>query len=179
MTLPTANTPPIIETKRLILRLHRAEDLARYAALWAEEEVTRFIGGKPNTKEEAWLRLLRQAGHWPLLGFGYWIVEEKSTRTLIGEVGLAEFHRDITPSIAGVPEAGWVFASSAHGKGFAVEAMQAVLLWSASHFPENPRTVCLIHPDNAASIRLAAKLGYTELRQTVFRGQPTILFERP
>jgi len=178
MTLPTVTIAPIIETERLTLRNQRAEDLPQYAALWAEENVTRYIGGKPNTKEESWLRLLRQAGHWPLLGFGYWIVEERSTGTLLGEAGLAEFHREIVPPIVGIPEAGWVFRSSAHGKGYASETMRAIFDWAAIRFAENPRTVCLIHPENTPSLHLAARLGFTELRETSFRGHATIVLER-
>jgi RimJ/RimL family protein N-acetyltransferase len=185
MPLPTVTTAlvtasvtaPILETERLILRPYRADDLPHYAALWAEENVTRYIGGKPNTEEESWLRLLRQAGHWPLLGFGYWIVEERSTGTLLGEAGLAEFHREIVPPIVGTPEAGWVFSSAAHGKGYATEAMRAIFDWSKAQLPHD-RTVCLIHPENTASLRLAAKLGFLELRQTIFRGHPTVLLER-
>ena len=72
-----AKNTPVIETKRLRLRGHRAADLPACAAMWAKEGVTRFIGGKPLTEEETWLRILRYAGHWALLGFGYWVVEEE------------------------------------------------------------------------------------------------------
>ena len=65
----SANTP-VLETARLRLRGHRVDDLPQCAAMWAEEGVTRFIGGKPLTKEETWLRMLRHVGHWSLLGFG-------------------------------------------------------------------------------------------------------------
>jgi RimJ/RimL family protein N-acetyltransferase len=62
---------PVIETQRLILRGHRLEDFDALAAMWADPHVARFIGGKPATQEESWARLLRYAGHWRLLGFGY------------------------------------------------------------------------------------------------------------
>ncbi len=169
---------PTLDTERLRLRAHRTGDLPHFAALWAEEAVTRYTIGKPATEEESWHRLLRAAGHWQLLGFGYWIVEEKSTGTLLGEAGLADLHRDLAPSILGTPEAGWVFASAHHGKGYAAEAMRAVLAWAAGRFPGNPRTVCLIDPANAPSLRLAAKLGFTESVRTTYRNQPTILLER-
>ena len=172
----TANAP-VLETKRLRLRAHCAADLPACAAMWAEEGVTRFIGGKPLGKEETWLRILRYAGHWTLLGFGYWAVEEKMTGAFLGEAGLAEFHREIEPSIIGIPEAGWVFATASHGKGSASEAMEAVLSWADSQ-PESRRTVCLVDPANLASLRLAIRLGFEEETRTVFHGNPTIILGR-
>jgi RimJ/RimL family protein N-acetyltransferase len=145
--------------------------------MWAEAEVTRFIGGKPLTGEETWLRMLRHAGHWSLLGFGYWVVEERLTGTFLGEAGLAEFRREIEPSIVGIPEAGWVFAGSAHGKGYASEAMRAVLAWGETRFG-NDRSVCLIDPENAPSLRLAERLGFKEEVRTTFRGKATIVLGR-
>ena len=168
---------PVLETERLRLRAHRADDLPQCAALWAEENVTRFIGGRPLTEEETWLRMLRHAGHWSMLGFGYWVVEEKSTRQFLGEAGLAEFRREITPSIVGTPEAGWVFAGASHGKGYAHEAMRAILTWGETRFG-NDRTVCLIDPENIASLRLAERLGFKEESRTAFRGKPTIVLGR-
>jgi RimJ/RimL family protein N-acetyltransferase len=168
---------PVLETDRLRLRGHRESDLASCVAMWSEEASTRFTVGRQLTEEEIWMRMLRHIGHWTLMGYGYWIVEEKSTGTFIGEAGIAEFHRGIEPSILGIPEAGWVFASSAHGKGYGFEAASAFLAWGEAHFG-SPRSVCIIDPGNAASLNLAAKLGYTEEARTEFRGKPTILLGR-
>ena len=170
------NTPEL-ETERLRLRAHHVDDLPACAAMWAEEGVTRFIGGKPLTEEETWLRMLRHAGHWSLLGFGYWVVEEKATGRFLGEAGLAEFCREIKPSIVGTPEAGWVFAGTSHGKGFASEAMRAILAWGENRFGSN-RSVCLINPENSASMRLAERLGFQPEVETVFRGHATTILGR-
>ena len=80
-----ARPVPVIETERLILRGHVLEDSEASLALWTDPEVTRFIGGKPSTTEEVWPRLLRYAGHWSLLGFGYWAITEKATGRFVGE----------------------------------------------------------------------------------------------
>jgi RimJ/RimL family protein N-acetyltransferase len=69
---------PIIETERLKLRGHTIEDASNVTALWSNADVTRYIGGNPHTVEECWARLLRYVGHWSLLGFGYWVVEENA-----------------------------------------------------------------------------------------------------
>ena len=41
----------------------------RRAAMWADERVTRFIGGKPSTREDSWRRFMSFPGHWALLGY--------------------------------------------------------------------------------------------------------------
>lgn len=168
---------PIIETERLLMRGHRTEDFPDSAAMWADPVVKRYIGGNPSAPQQSWGRVLTYAGHWSLMGFGYWVVVEKGTGRFIGEVGFADFKREITPSIEGIPELGWVLAPHAHGKGYATEAVRAACDWADTNF-ESGRTVCIIHPDNAASVRVAEKCGFRELQRTSFMGEPTVLFER-
>ncbi|NOT41642.1 MAG: GNAT family N-acetyltransferase, partial [Alphaproteobacteria bacterium] len=107
---------PVIETERLILRGHRLDDFATLAAMWADPLVTRFIGGRASTREESWARLTRYVGHWALLGFGYWAVEVKGEGRHIGDVGFADWKRDIVPSLDGLPESGRACAPPAHGR---------------------------------------------------------------
>jgi RimJ/RimL family protein N-acetyltransferase len=168
---------PTVETERLTLRAHSLEDFADCAGLWADPVVTRYIGGVPLTAEEAWARLLRYAGHWALLGFGYWVAEEKATGGFVGEVGFADLKRDLDPPLGDVPEAGWVFSPAAHGQGYATEALRAILSWREAHFTAK-RTACIIHPENVASIRVAEKCGYREALRTTYKGKPTVVFLR-
>jgi len=168
---------PVIETKRLKLRAHRLDDFSDCAAMWADPIVTRHIGGKPFSEEETWARFLRYAGHWSLMGFGYWAIEEKETQAFVGELGFADFKRDMEPSIKGVPELGWVLASPAHGKGYATEAVRAAIAWGDTRFAK-VRTVCIIHPDNLASIRVAEKCGYKEFQRATYKNHATIMFAR-
>jgi RimJ/RimL family protein N-acetyltransferase len=168
---------PVIETARLRLRGHRLDDFAACAAMWADPAVTLHIGGKPFTEEESWARLLRYAGHWSLLGFGYWVVEEKATGRFAGEIGFAEHMRNMQPSLKHTPEIGWAFAVHAHGRGYATEAAYAVVGWGDAHLDAS-QTACIIHPENLASIRVAEKCGYREMQRTTYKGQPTIMFFR-
>jgi RimJ/RimL family protein N-acetyltransferase len=168
---------PILETERLKLRGHRLDDFVDSAAMWADPKVTRHISGKPFTEEESWAKLLRYVGHWSLLGFGYWVAEDKATGNFVGEIGFADYKRDLEPSLKGVPEIGWVLASQAHGRGFATEAVRAAVAWGDAHFP-SPRTACIIAPENLASIRVAVKCGYREFQLTTYKGQPTMMFVR-
>ena len=159
------------------MRSHRIADFADCAAMWADAGVTRYIGGKPFSEEESWGRLLRYIGHWSLMGFGYWAVEDKATGNFIGEVGFADYKRDIQPSIQGMPELGWVFVSRIHGTGYATETVRAAAAWGDANFG-SMRTVCLIHPENLASIRVAEKCGYREYQRSIYKGHPTILLAR-
>ncbi len=166
-----------IKTERLTLRPHTPRDFSDVAAMWAEPAVVRHISGKPSTREESWSRLLRYAGHWATMNFGYWAVRETGSGRFVGDVGLSEFRRDIVPSLEGTAEAGWVLASWAQGKGFATEAVRAALAWYEGQFGAL-RTVCMIAPDNDASLRVADKSGYREFAQALYKNEPVILLER-
>jgi RimJ/RimL family protein N-acetyltransferase len=168
---------PVLETARLTLRGHRTDDLADCAAMWADPEVTRYIGGRTNTEEEVWARLLRYIGHWSALGYGYWVVHERASGRFVGDVGFADFKRALTPSFDGAPEAGWALASWASGKGFATEAVRAAHAWIDTRFPQG-RTVCMIDDGNVASVRVAEKCGYRVWQKATYKGTPTVLYER-
>ncbi len=169
--------PPVLLTERLTLRAHRLADFDDCAAMWADPVVTRYIGGRPFSEEEVWTKLLRYAGHWSVLGFGYWVAHEKGSERFVGEVGLADFKRDIQPSLGGIPEIGWALSPWAYGRGLATESVRAVVAWWDAEF-RAARTACLIAPDNTASIRVAEKCGYRELHHTTYRGLPTLIFGR-
>ena len=168
---------PVLETERLRLRGHRLDDFAACAAMWADPVVTRHIGGTVFSGEESWTRLLRYAGHWALLGFGYWAVEEKLTGRFVGETGFADCKRDIEPPLGETPEIGWAFTSPSHGRGYATEAVRAAVAWGDKHFRPSP-TTCIIDPANLPSIRVAEKCGYRKSRVTTYKGQTTIVFVR-
>jgi RimJ/RimL family protein N-acetyltransferase len=168
---------PSFDTERLTLRGHTRDDFADCAAMWGSPEVTRHIGGRTFSEEEVWSKLLRYVGHWSLLGFGFWVITEKGSNRFVGEVGFADFKRDIDASFEGAPEIGWALAPWAHGKGFATESVRGAMAWYEAHF-DGPRTVCMIDPANGPSLRVAAKCGYEEFRRATYKGQPTILFDR-
>lgn len=167
---------PVIDTERLKLRGHAIGDASLVTALWSNPEVTRFIGGTALTAEECWSRLLRYAGHWSLLGFGYWILEEKATGDFVGEVGFADYQRDLKPALGAVPEAGWVLTPAKQGRGYATEAVRAALDWGREHFGPSP-VACLIHPDHRASINVAEKCGFKKRQMGAYKGNPALIFD--
>ncbi|MBU0584461.1 MAG: GNAT family N-acetyltransferase [Alphaproteobacteria bacterium] len=167
---------PVIETERVILRPHRLEDFDAYQAMWTDPKVTRFIGGRAHTREESWVRFLRHTGTWSMLGYGYWAIEAKAGGALVGEAGFQDMKRSIEPSIEGIPEAGWALAPAFQGIGLATEVIGRAAAWIDANL--GGRTVCIIAPDNAASIKVAQKCGYREVLATSYHDKPIVLFER-
>ena len=168
---------PLLKTDRLTLRKHNVEDFVALHAMRTEPAVYRHITGHPQTREESWSRLLRYTGHWTLLGFGYWVVEERESGAFIGEMGFAEYHRDIDPSFGDRPELGWALKTDSHGKGYATEALTTITAWGDVHFGKR-ETACMITPENTASIRVAGKIGFRENLRTTYKGKPVVVFYR-
>ncbi len=152
-------------------------DFEASAAMWGDERVTRFIGGKPSPREESWRRFLSFPGHWALLGFGYWLIEEKTTGAYVGDGGFGNFRRDLGAHAFEAPEQGWALSPAMHGKGYATEAASAMICWGEKHFARAD-FVCMIAPENAASLRVAGKLGYREFARIDYKNSPSVLFRR-
>lgn len=168
---------PTLETERLVLRAYRPEDFDAHAALWADPIVTRYIGARPLTREQAWTRFLRHAGLWDMLGFGFWLIEDKSSGRFLGEAGFHDLKRELIPSVETTLETGWAFVADIHGKGIATETLSAIISWGENAYPDR-RITCIINPDNAASRRVAEKCGFQEFARTTYHGEPVVLFER-
>ena len=168
---------PLINTDRLTLRSHAVDDDEAVYKLASDPVVLQFIRGLPTTREEAWHRLLRYAGHWSLLGFGMFAVVERQSGKFIGEVGLADFRRGLGAGFDGAPEAAWLFAGGSHGKGYALEAMTAMLGWFDNYRPRT-RCVCIIDPANTSSIKLATRLGFERYGHGCYRDAEVDWYER-
>jgi RimJ/RimL family protein N-acetyltransferase len=171
-----ANGPVRIETERLVLDGHTQEDWAPLAAMWADAETTRHVGG-PRSENDSWMRLLRYRGGWPLCGYGYWAVREKASGHYAGDLGFANFRRELEPPFDCAPEAGWVFARWAHGRGYASEALAAALAWCDAKMAASA-CHCLIDAENAASLRLAKRHGFGDPRHVRFKNETTLLLTR-
>lgn len=171
------SSPPTLETDRLLLTAHSEECFRALAEMWADASVARYIGGKPSTRRESWMRMLAYCGCWPLLGYGYWAVLEKNSRRYIGDVGFADFQRELDPPIAGTPEMGWAVAPWAQGKGIATEALNAALNW-LDRRTERSSCVCLISPENKASIHMARKAGFSSVGEAHLNASPVTMFTR-
>ena len=145
--------------------------------MFQDEGLFRYIGAPRFSREDAWNRLLRYAGHWSLLSFGLFAVFDKGTGDFLGEVGFADFHRGLGPGFDDAPEAAWIMTACAQGRGMAHEAVAAAHAW-LDNARGCGRTVCIIHPDNAPSIKLAHRLDYAAYAEGRYRELPCTMYER-
>jgi RimJ/RimL family protein N-acetyltransferase len=167
----------MIETARLLLRRPRASDFDASHAMWSDERVVQYISGVPSSRAQSWARLLAMIGHWETMAYGPFIIEEASTAAFVGDMWLFEHKREITPSIDGVPEAGWAVTPAMQGRGYATEALLGALRWADATL-NAPRTVAVINEANLISVRVAEKASFREYGRTTLSQKPVILFER-
>ena len=161
----TSGVPiPELETDRLLLRGWRESDFDAFAEMCANPRTQAFIGGVCDG-HEAWRRMASMAGHWQLKGYGLWVVEEKGGRPFAGRVGLW------SPPAWPEAEIGWALVEGCEGKGYATEAARCArehafgsLGWTTA--------VSYIAPENAASKRVAARLGATRDGSAYLLGKP-------
>ena len=145
-------TDPVrLDTDRLVLRPFLLSDFDAFAAIAADPETTRFIGGVRD-RVEAWRWMAATMGHWWLRGFGVWAVEERQSGQLIGRVGLQQ--PEGWPEV----EVAWLIARSHWGRGYATEAARAAIAYGFEQLHLD-HIISLISQENVASVRVAEKAG--------------------
>lgn len=167
----------VLRTERLVLTPMGVDDFADLKTIWSDPDFVRHITGQPMKGEEVWLRLLRDIGHWQALGHGNWAVRRRDDGVYVGSVGVLDFRRDLDPPFD-APELGWGVSPRFQGQGMAFEAASAALAWCDETL-NAPRTVCMISPDNAASLKLAGRLGFRPYADGAYKGETVTLLERP
>ncbi|MFM9444335.1 GNAT family N-acetyltransferase [Streptomyces acidiscabies] len=152
--------PSPIRTERLLLRESEARDRPAFVDLFSSAEVRTYLGGARPRDE-----LERTAPDVPGRRAGFFVVEFAGS--MIGMVTLdrrdPERPGHVLPD-AREAELGYMFLPSAWGRGYATEACRAALAWFAAALPGEPVVLCT-QTANAASVRLAAKLGFTEVER--------------
>jgi RimJ/RimL family protein N-acetyltransferase len=142
---------PRLETERLILRVPEAGDFERFAEMLADEPAARHIGGV-TPRAAAWRRFLQMPGAWLVQGFAMFSVIDKQSGRWLGHAG--PWKPEGWPGT----EVGWSFHPDAWGQGYALEAADAAIDFSFKELGWS-EVIHSIAPDNAASIRLAERLG--------------------
>lgn len=164
---PVTWPPAPIRTERLVLRESEAGDRAAFIELFASPQVRTYLGG-PRPRDELERAVPRLPGRRP----GLFVVDLDGA--MIGTVTLdrrdAERPGHIRPD-AGEAELGYMLLPEAWGRGYATEACAAALGWFADAFPGEPVLLCT-QTANDRSMRLAAKLGFTEVDRFEEWGAP-------
>ncbi|MFD7921709.1 GNAT family N-acetyltransferase [Streptomyces sp. NPDC059740] len=157
---PAARPPAPIRTERLVLREPEARDRAVFVELLASPEVGAYLGG-PRPREE----LERALPETPERRPGLFVIELDGA--MIGTVELnrrdPERRSGVLPD-TGEAELGYLLLPETWGRGYAAEACRAVLGWFAAARPGEPVVLCT-QTANSRSMRLAAKLGFTEVQR--------------
>ncbi|WP_037915036.1 GNAT family N-acetyltransferase [Actinacidiphila yeochonensis] len=157
--LPWPPATPL-RTERLVLRGPEARDRPAFVELFTSPEVGTYVGG-PRPRAE----LERALPETPKGRPGLFVVDLDGA--MIGVIELnrrdAEHRSRVRPD-AGEAELGYLLLPEAWGHGYAAEACAAALGWFADALPGEP-VVLTTQTANTASMRLAAKLGFTEVRR--------------
>ncbi|MFD9098098.1 GNAT family N-acetyltransferase [Streptomyces collinus] len=156
--LGTVAWPPApIRTERLVLREPEARDRAAFIELLASPEAHTYLGG-PRPRDELERVTPEVPERWP----GSFVVDLDGA--MIGHVLLRRATGHRRPAAAGKADLGCLFLPEVWGRGYAAEACAAALDWLAGVLPGEP-VVLTTQSANSASMRLAAKLGFTELER--------------
>lgn len=150
----------IAETERLTIRPLTEPDIPVLASIWADDQVTRFMGG-PRVFGEVCASFRRDLSA-PPLQFDLWPVVERSSRVVVGHCGLLPKKVDGHEEV----ELVYVFAAAFWRRGYATEAAAAIRDYAFRRLGV-ARLVSLIDPAHAASARVALKLGMKPERDTV------------
>jgi RimJ/RimL family protein N-acetyltransferase len=147
-------TLPLLTTERLLLRQRHEDDLPAILRMDLDPEVMRFLDG-PRTdtvahEKEVRARIRKDFGP----GLGYWSVFPRDrTGDFLGYISLHPM-----PDYTEV-ELGYRFSRAAWGRGIATEAA-AACLDHAFRTLGLAEVVAVVDPDNHASLRVIAKLGF-------------------
>jgi len=157
---------PTFRTPRLTVRPRVMDDLEACMAMDRDPEVTRFLPG-PWTDPIAHRAFIEQRmRHAYPVGMGYWSIV--APEGFVGWVLLTplDLHG---PEI----EIGWRLVRAAWGRGYATEAARPVLDHALITL-RLPEVIADIDPANAASVKVARKLGFRPGSSVPFHGRTVI-----
>jgi RimJ/RimL family protein N-acetyltransferase len=149
-----------VETERL--RLERWDHAAHgpvLAAMNADLEVVRYVGGVAATRAQSEEMSVRLEAHWDTYGHGLWAAVVKESGATVGFVGLS--HPLWWPAMVERVEVGWRLARDAWGCGYATEgAREAVQI--GCEVLGLREIVSFVHPENARSLAVTRRLRMAE-----------------
>jgi len=161
---------PRVETTRLVLREARLADFDGYVTNMTDPEMAQYMTPLPD-RRTAWRLFAALNGQWSLTGAGWWAIELREKREMVGVVGA--FFRETTFGHADAPiELGWVVYRPFWRQGIAREAAGAALEWAFAT-QSVPRAIAYIDPKNTASIKVSEAIGMRFDGKADFYGEET------
>ncbi|HET9197408.1 MAG TPA: GNAT family N-acetyltransferase [Solirubrobacterales bacterium] len=163
------------QTERLLLRRPTPADRASYHAHFTQPEIERWLRPpplppfNPGAIEEL---VEGDQAHWSDHGFGPWVLIEERSGAFAGRGGL---HWTTVEDIAMV-ELAWSVEPRLHGNGYATEMAGEAIEWARELRLEE--LIALVLPANAASRRVAEKVGCERDGEVDHAGLPHLLFRR-
>jgi RimJ/RimL family protein N-acetyltransferase len=157
-----------LETERLKLRQWREADVDPLLRFY-RDPASAAVFGDGVARHDVWRRVASFIGHWELRGFGLWALEDKRSGDFVGYGGLWY------PSEFADVEVGWGLMPLHRGRGYAAEAARRALLYGYGDMGLE-RLVSYIEPTNAASIRLAIRLGARPDGEFSLRERPHVIY---
>lgn len=155
---PVAWPPAPIRTERLLLREPTAQDRAVAIDLNTSSEVGAYIGGaQPRDEVERAIPAVPRGRP------GQFVVDLDGAMIGLVQLDRRDAQYDVRPAVGKV-ELGYLFLPEVWGHGFAAEACAAALDWFAGALPDEP-VVLVTQTANERSMRLAARLGFTEVER--------------
>ncbi|MFC8799668.1 GNAT family N-acetyltransferase [Promicromonospora sp. NPDC057138] len=155
---PVTWPPAPIRTERLVLRAPEPRDRAAVIELNASPEVGAFIGG-PRPRDELELAIPKVPRRRP----GGFVVDLDGAMIGIVTLERRDAEYGVRPAVGKV-ELGYLFLPESWGHGYAAESCAAALEWLAGELPDEP-VVLATQTANGRSVRLAMKLGFTEVER--------------
>ena len=164
----------ILETSRLILRHQVPEDLDSLYALYCDPEVRKYIPDAPRNYEETREELeWHRYGHPKRPELGLWATIHKETGKYIGRCGLLPWTIDQREEV----EVAYLLAQAYWGQGLGTEAAQGIVRYGFEVLHLS-RLICMIYPENLASVKVARNIGMTLEKEMEDEMGPYLLFSR-
>ena len=146
----------VLETERLVLRKITPEDAAMQYRMLNTPAVMARLGG-PKELHEIEAKHAKAIASFAREGFGFMMMIEKSTGELVGHAGMKRVDASFAPNV-GDHEIGYILREDRWRRGYAEEAMRAVIEWAFVSI-DAPHVVALTSPANIGSWKLMEKLG--------------------
>lgn len=155
---------PTLHTTRLILRPIVPEDAAPLHRIYQTKGVLQYFPNPaPPSLEKVERFVAYQQNHWEKFGYGNWGIVSENEEEIIGWAGL-QFLPETNET-----EVGYLLDAPFWGRGYATEAARVSVQFGFENF-DFPEIIALVHPDNAASLRVAAKCGLLVVERKSYWG---------